>query len=117
MTLMPGVVPGRELDGSTDTGALDDRLQVTNDPVPEFEGDIRALVQAEQAARLIGEAVVAEVLVEAVAQMEVSTAGGKPQRGRKIDEREVRFREIDRRVVMWLSLRVSRDDREKDSDE
>src|SRR5262245_12030884 len=117
MTLMPRVVLARELDGSTDAGPLDDRLQVANDPVPEFEGDVRALVETEQAARLIGEAVVAEVLVEAVAQMKVSTAGGKPQRGRQIDEREVRFRQIDRRFVLWLSLRASRDDREKESDE
>src|SRR5262245_61440261 len=117
MTLMPRVVLARELDGSTDAGALDDRLQVTNDPVPEFEADIRSLVETKQAARLIGEAVVAEVLVEAVAQMEVSTAGGKPQRGRKTDEREVRFREIDRRVVMWRFLRASRNGREQDSRE
>jgi len=34
-----------------------------------------------------------------VAQMEVSTAGGKPQRGRKIDDREIWFREVKRRVV------------------
>src|SRR5262245_32828042 len=50
---MPRVVLGRELDGSTDAGALNDCLQVTDYPVPEFEADIRPLVETEQTARLI----------------------------------------------------------------
>jgi len=90
---------------------------MTDDSVPEFERDVRALVETEQVARHVGEAIATEVLVEAVAQAEIPTARWQPHCRRKIDESEVWFRQIQRRVVRWRLLRVSRDDRQDDSDD
>src|SRR5215472_16885290 len=114
---MPCVVLGRELDRPTDAGALDNRVQVSNDPVSKFESDVRALIETEQVARLIAEAVLAEVFVEAVTQVKVPGARRKPQRCRKIHEDEVWFGRIEGRVVVRRLLCVSRRDSEQDSDE
>src|SRR5262245_25216064 len=114
---MPRVVLGRELNRPAEIGTQDGGLQGTNDAVAKFERDIRPLVEAEQAAQLIAKAVLAEVLVEPVAQVEVRTAGRKPQRGRKIDQNEVWFGRIEDLVIVRRLLGVSRRNREKDPEE
>src|SRR5262245_3169629 len=114
---MPRVVLGRELNRPTEAGALDHGVQVSNDPVAEFETDVRALVEAEQVARLVAEAVLAQVLVEAMTEVKVPAAHGKSQRRWQIDDDEVRLRKIERCVVVRRFLRASRRGRDEGSDQ
>src|SRR5215470_7678194 len=113
---MPRVVPGGELNRSTEAGALDDQLQMPNDRVAKFKADVRALVETEQVARLIAEAVLAKVLVEPVAQVEVPAVNRQPERCRQIHEDEIRLGEIEGRVVVRF-LRASRRGGENDADQ
>src|SRR5262249_58738999 len=93
------VVLGGELKRPAEVRGPEGSLQGSHDAISEFERDIRALVETEQAAHLIAEAVLADVLVETVAQVKVPAAGRKPQRGRQIDQDEVWFGGIEDPVI------------------
>ena len=68
---MEGVVLPGELHQLADVGPRGDRLQMLRHPEPVLEGDGSALIEAEQVAGVIAEAVPPQVPVEAMLEMKV----------------------------------------------
>src|SRR5678815_1489445 len=93
MVLPYRVVLAVELKGLVDRRAIDRGLQMTRDPEPVLEADRGALIEPEQIARIVGEAALPQVAVEPVGQLEVRSMNREPQRGRQIENAEVRLRE------------------------
>jgi hypothetical protein len=65
-----------------------------------FEPDDRALIDSKEVACLLTERAVPQVAREAMRQPEVAPEAGQPQRRRQIDDDEVRFGEVEHRIVI-----------------
>ena len=125
--LVERVVLHAHLDVALDVGTRDDRLDVLHHTEAVLELNRGALVEAEQVAQLGAEIVVPQVLVEAVRQVKVAGMHRQRQRGRQIDEAEIRLQRPQFLVVIvgrgsgcgsGGRLRVNRrDSRESECDE
>ena len=100
IALPHGVVLAVELEGLVDRRAIDSGLQMPRDAKPVLEADRRSLIEPEQIAGILAEAALPKIAVEPVRELEARSVAREPQRGRQVENAEIRLREHQLRIVV-----------------
>ena len=65
-----------------------------------FEADYSALIQTEQVAGVLAEAAAVKVAIKSVRELKARSVNRQPQRGRQVDDAEIRPGQLQRSIVV-----------------